>query len=71
MQWFRVDLKTFWAWLCLTNAAMLSQGKYLAGLWVGFLGKKSHILYIALLSYYIYLSTAVCKYHTMRNTIIP
>ena len=22
MQRFRVDLKTFWAWLCLTNTAM-------------------------------------------------
>ena len=28
MQRFRVD---FWAWLCLTNAAMLSQSKYLDG----------------------------------------
>jgi len=29
MQWFRVDLKAFYAWLCLTNAVMLSQSKYL------------------------------------------
>jgi len=42
MQRFRVDFKTFlgFFWLLLTNAAMLSQSKYLAGLWVGFLGKK-------------------------------
>ena len=31
MQKFRVDLNTFWAWLCQTNAAILSQSKYLAG----------------------------------------
>jgi len=24
----------FWAWLCLTNVAMLSQSKYLTGFWV-------------------------------------
>ena len=34
MQRFRVDLKTFWAWLCLTNTALLSQSKYLFCLWV-------------------------------------
>jgi len=43
MQRFRVDLKTFWAWLCLTNAAMLSESKYLADFLVGFLGKKPQI----------------------------
>ena len=38
MQRFRVH---FWAWLCLTNAAMLSESKYLvADFSVGFLGKK-------------------------------
>ena len=37
---FRVDLKTFWAWLCLTNTTMLSESKYLMGLLVGFLGKS-------------------------------
>ena len=30
----------FWAWLCLTNAVMLSESKYLADFLVGFLGKK-------------------------------
>jgi len=43
MQRFRVDLKTF---LGLTNAAMLSESKYLADLWVGFLGKKPQTLLI-------------------------
>ena len=33
MQSFKVDLKTFWAWLNLTNGALLSQSKYLAGFW--------------------------------------
>jgi len=29
----RLSEDVFWAWLCLTNAAMLLQSKYLAGLW--------------------------------------
>ena len=32
MEGFRIDLKTFWAWLCLTNALKLSESKYKAGL---------------------------------------
>jgi len=31
MQRFRVDLKTFWAGLCLTNTLKLSESKYQAG----------------------------------------
>ena len=50
MQRFRVDLKTFWAWLCLTNAAMLSESKYLAGLLVEFLGKKLQTFMIPIYS---------------------
>ena len=46
MQRFRVDLKTFWAWLCLTNAAVLSESKYLADFLVGFLDKKPQTLSI-------------------------
>ena len=47
MQRFRAD---FWAWLCLTNAAMPSESKYLADLWVGFLGKKPQTLLIPIYS---------------------
>jgi len=32
MEGFRIDLKTFWAWICLTNALKLSESKYKAGL---------------------------------------
>ena len=31
MEGFRIDLKTFWAWLSLTNAPKLSESKYQAG----------------------------------------
>jgi len=47
MQRFRVDLKTFWAWLCLTNAAMR---KHLTDCLVGFLGKKPQTLLIPIYS---------------------
>ena len=30
MQRTRVDMKTFWAWLCLTNTLKLSESKYQA-----------------------------------------
>ena len=50
MQRFRVDLKGFWAWLCLTNVAMLLQSNYLAGLWVEFLGKKPQTFMISVYS---------------------
>ena len=31
MEGFRIDLKTFWALLCLTNTPKLSESKYQAG----------------------------------------
>ena len=31
MEGFRIDLKTFWAWLSLTNAPKVSESKYQAG----------------------------------------
>ena len=31
MKRFRIDLNTFWAWLCLTNTPKLSESKYQAG----------------------------------------
>ena len=40
----------FWAWLCLTNAVMLSESKYLADFLVGFLGKKPQTLLISIYS---------------------
>ena len=46
MQRFSVDLKTFLAWLCLTNAAMLSESNYLVDFLVGFWGKKPQTLLI-------------------------
>jgi len=53
MQTFRVDPKTFWAWLCLANAAILSESRYLADFLVGFLGKKPQTLLIRIvLPYY-------------------
>ena len=54
MQRFRVDLKTFWAWLCLTNAAMLSESKYLADFLMRFLGKKPQTLLIPIYSTILY-----------------
>jgi len=41
MEGFRIDLKTFWAWLCLTNTLKLSESKYQAGFW----GPKSFNLH--------------------------
>ena len=40
MEGFRIDLKTFWAWLCLTNAPKLSESKYQAGFGVIILGQN-------------------------------
>jgi len=31
MEGFRIYLKTFWAWLCLTNAPKLLESKYQTG----------------------------------------
>jgi len=41
MEEFRIDLKTFWAWLCLTNTPKLSESKYQAGFWGENFGPKS------------------------------
>ena len=49
MQRFRVDLKTFLAWLCLINATMLSESSYLADFLVGFFGKKPQTLMIPII----------------------
>ena len=46
MQRLEMIWRHFGAWLCLTNAAMLSESKYLADLWVEFLGKKPETLLI-------------------------
>jgi len=57
MQWFRVDLKTSFAWLCLTNAPKLSESKNQAGLGKIILGQNPKLLwslYIVLLYYMIY-----------------
>jgi len=37
---FRIDLKTFWAWLSLTNTHKVSESKYQAGFWVIILGQN-------------------------------
>jgi len=50
MQRFRVDLKTFLGLASLTNAAMLSESKYLADFLVRFLGKKPQTLLIPIYS---------------------
>ena len=42
--------RAFWIWLCLINAAMLSQNIYLAGLQVEFLGKKPQTFMIPIAS---------------------
>ena len=42
----RFNLKAFRAWLCLTNATILSESKYLADLQVGFFGKKPQNYYM-------------------------
>ena len=31
MEGFRIDLKTFWAWLCLTNTLKVLESKYQTG----------------------------------------
>ena len=46
MQSLELIWRHFLPWLYLTNAAMLSQSKYLAGLLVGFLSKKLQTLMI-------------------------
>ena len=50
MQRFRVDLKTFWACLCLTNAAMLSESKYQAGFGVIISGQNPQTFTIPIYS---------------------
>jgi len=51
MQRSRVDLETFLGLaICLTNAAMLSESKYLVDLLVEFLGKKLQTLLIPIYS---------------------
>ena len=40
MEGFRIDLKTFWAWLCLTNTPKLSESKYKADFGVIILGQN-------------------------------
>ena len=50
---FRVDLKTFWGFAMpnqLTNASMLSESKYLAGLEVGFSYKEPQTLMTSIYS---------------------
>ena len=50
---FRIDLKTFWAWLCLTNAPKLSESKNQAGFGVIISGQNPLTLYIVLPYYMI------------------
>ena len=40
MDGFRIDLRHFWAWLCLTNTPKLSESKYQAGFGVMILGQN-------------------------------
>jgi len=50
MEGFRIDLKTFWAWLCLTNAPELSESKYQAGFGVIILGQNPLTFIISIYS---------------------
>ena len=59
MEGFTIDLKTFWAWLCLTNAPKLPESKYQADFWGDNFSPKSTNLYdpytYIILLYYIIL----------------
>ena len=50
MEGFRIDLKTFWAWLCLTNAPKVSESKYQAGFGVIISGKNPQTFMIPIYS---------------------
>jgi len=70
MQKFRVDLRHFWALLCLTNIAMLSESKYLADFLVGFLGKKPQTLLIPTYSTTVLYDIGIMKVGGFWPTII-
>ena len=40
MEGFRIDLKTFWAWLYLTNTPKVLENKYQAGFGMIILGQN-------------------------------
>jgi len=46
---FRIDLKTFWAWLCLTNTSKLSERKCQAVFWGDIFVPNPQALYYMML----------------------
>ena len=50
MEGFRIDLKTFWAWLCLTNAPKLSESKHQADFGVIIWGQNPQAFMIPIYS---------------------
>ena len=66
MERFRIDLKTFWTWLCLINAPKVSESKYQTGFGVIISGQNPQTFMIPIYSTTVLYDTVTHYYNNCK-----